>query len=106
MRTFGSVLSSAWVLAPKESPMKSYVVPILVLGLLLGAQGLAEDQPSTIITVDGERVVIARDVHGVPHLFAETNKALFTGFGYAVAEDRLWLPEPRSTELWKAVAIH
>ena len=70
--------------------MKTYVVPIVLLGLLLGAQGRAEDQPSTIITVDGEKVVIYRDEYGVPHVFAETNRALFAGFGYAVAEDRLW----------------
>jgi penicillin G amidase len=35
-------------------------------------------------------VVIFRDEYGVAHVFADTNKALFTGFGYAVAEDRLW----------------
>lgn len=70
--------------------MKSYAVPIVLLGLLFGAQGRTEDQPSTIITVDAEKVVIARDEYGVPHVFADTNKALFTGFGYAVAEDRLW----------------
>src|SRR6266542_3907374 len=70
--------------------MKPYLVSILLYGLLLGAHGGAEDQRSTVINVDGEKVVIARDEYGVPHVFADTNKALFTGYGYAVAEDRLW----------------
>jgi len=38
----------------------------------------------------GEEVVIGRDEYGVPQVFAETNKGLFTGYGYAVAQDRLW----------------
>src|SRR6266540_982723 len=67
--------------------MKPYLVSILLYGLLLGAHGGAEDQRSTVINVDGEKVVIARDEYGVPHVFADTNKALFTGYGYAVAED-------------------
>lgn len=70
--------------------MKARLLPILILGLLLIAHGRAADQGFTVIKVDGERVVIYRDDYGVPHVFADTNKALFTGFGYAVAEDRLW----------------
>src|SRR5262245_20784144 len=44
----------------------------------------------TQFTVDGDLVRIYRDDFGVPHVFAETNRALFAGFGYTVAEDRLW----------------
>jgi penicillin amidase len=79
-----------YLLATKESPMKARLVPILILGLLVVARGRAEDQQPTVINVDGERVAISRDEYGVPHVFADTNKALFTGYGYAVAEDRLW----------------
>jgi penicillin amidase len=33
---------------------------------------------------------ILRDDYGVPHVYAESREALSFGFGYAVAEDRLW----------------
>lgn len=42
------------------------------------------------LTVDKERVRIFRDAFGVPHVFASSDRGLFTGFGYVVAEDRLW----------------
>ena len=34
--------------------------------------------------------VIIRDCYGVPHIFADTKEDLSFGFGYAIAEDRLW----------------
>ena len=42
------------------------------------------------LPVDGDAVEIFRDEFGVPHIFAETDRGLFVGFGFAVAEDRLW----------------
>src|SRR5215468_3744943 len=50
----------------------------------------ADTDSCTALTVDTDQVKICRDTYGVPHIFAETNKALFQGFGYADAEDRLW----------------
>ncbi|MDQ3782742.1 MAG: penicillin acylase family protein, partial [Actinomycetota bacterium] len=38
-------------------------------------------------------VTIVRDSYGVPHLFADTEEALFHGLGYASAQDRLWQGE-------------
>ncbi|TNM37496.1 hypothetical protein FHP29_16910 [Nocardioides albidus] len=35
-------------------------------------------------------VVIKRDEHGVPHVYADDTRGLFHGFGYTVAEDRLY----------------
>jgi penicillin amidase len=43
-----------------------------------------------LLPVNGDAVEIFRDEFGVPHIFAETDRGLFVGFGYAVAEDRLW----------------
>jgi penicillin amidase len=40
--------------------------------------------------VDGVRATIARDTFGTPHVFAATDRALFVGYGWAVAEDRLF----------------
>jgi penicillin amidase len=45
-------------------------------------------------------VRIHRDEFGVPHIFAETNRGLFEGFGYAVAQDRLW-----QLELFRAASL-
>jgi acyl-homoserine lactone acylase PvdQ len=50
----------------------------------------ADDQSCTPLTVEGDEVNICRDDFGVPHIFAETNKGLFQGYGYAIAQDRLW----------------
>src|SRR5262252_4606754 len=44
----------------------------------------------TTLDVNGDIVTIVRDDFGVPHIFAKTNRALFQGYGYAVAQDRLW----------------
>jgi len=53
---------------------------------LLCACGTAPD--------DGQRTVtIKRDTWGVPHIYADTVRGLFYGYGYAVAEDRLFQME-------------
>ena len=36
------------------------------------------------------RVDILRDRWGVPHVYGDTDPALFFGFGFAMAQDRLW----------------
>src|SRR5262249_34937368 len=51
---------------------------------------IADRASLTKIDVNGDLVTIARDEFGVPHIFAKTNRGLFQGFGYAVAQDRLW----------------
>ncbi|HXG93326.1 MAG TPA: penicillin acylase family protein [Blastocatellia bacterium] len=45
------------------------------------------------ITVDGEEVTIIRDDFGVPHIFARTERGVYFGGGYAVAQDRLFQME-------------
>lgn len=35
-------------------------------------------------------VTISRDAHGIPHIFAKNDRDLFFGFGWAMAEDRLF----------------
>jgi penicillin amidase len=58
--------------------------------------GLGVSSPSaarasfTTLDVNGDVVTIVRDDFGVPHIFAKTNRGLFQGYGYAVAQDRLW----------------
>ena len=48
---------------------------------------------SSLLTVTHAAPVtieINRDAYGVPHVFADSNYALFYGYGYAVAQDRLF----------------
>ncbi|MGH2405948.1 MAG: penicillin acylase family protein [bacterium] len=48
-------------------------------------------QTSGTLEVAGpERIEILRDQLGIPHIFAPTDAALFFGFGFAMAQDRLW----------------
>lgn len=41
----------------------------------------------------GNSVTIKRDGYGIPHVYAETTYGLFYGYGYALAEDRLFQME-------------
>lgn len=59
------------------------------LGLALALVSGAHAEWSSL-DVAGETVRIYRDDFGRPHIFAATNRGLFTAYGYAVAEDRLW----------------
>lgn len=40
-----------------------------------------------------DRITIIRDAYGVPHVYAKTTQDLFTGYGYVIAEDRLFQME-------------
>ncbi len=40
-----------------------------------------------------DRITILRDSYGVPHVYADTTHDLFTGYGYVIAEDRLYQME-------------
>lgn len=57
----------------------------LLLPLVLGLSPLAANAASD--------VTILRDDWGVPHVYADDTYGLFAGFGYAVAEDRLFQME-------------
>lgn len=71
-------------------PSKSFQIPKMrraawCAGLIMaGLAGCATQAPPS-----GE-VTIKRDRHGVPHVYANDTYGLFRGFGYAVAEDRLY----------------
>ena len=67
----------------------SLVVVTSVLGGFPIAKGV-DTAAAFNLVVDGDEVKIIRDDFGVPLITAETDRGLFVGFGYAVAEDRLW----------------
>lgn len=64
------------------NPPRRAAAGALLAALLLA--GCATGTPPT-----GE-ATIKRDGHGVPHVYADSTYGLFYGFGYAVAEDRLY----------------
>jgi penicillin amidase len=54
---------------------------------------LRDKLPPTSATLTGEvsgSVEILRDSYGVPHVFADAERDLFYGLGFAMAQDRLW----------------
>lgn len=55
--------------------------------------GCAATPTSTTPTAPVGKVTIKRDAYGVPHVYASDVRGLFHGFGYAVAEDRLFQME-------------
>jgi penicillin amidase len=66
-----------------------------ILALRLGLLALALAPAAahagwSTIDVEGEQVHVFRDEFGRPHIFANSNRGLFTAYGYALAEDRLW----------------
>ncbi|HEU0006573.1 MAG TPA: penicillin acylase family protein [Terriglobia bacterium] len=68
--------------------MKSAAVALL---WIVGLAQIARSQQ--VLRLDGEEIRIDRDRFGVPHIFANSERALFYGNGYAVAQDRLWQME-------------
>jgi len=73
----------------------------LVAGALANALPLpvqAESPKASAAAVQG--ITIKRDGYGVPHIYADSTYALFYGYGYAIAQDRLFQMEmaKRSTQ--------
>jgi len=69
---------------------KKFRSAALALGLFFFALTPAAYAGWSSLDVAGESVDIYRDDYGRPHIFATTNRGLFTAYGYALAEDRLW----------------
>jgi len=68
--------------------MKKFAVVFLIItGLLITA-------PLTYASSGPEnQVVIKRDQYGVPHVYAQTTYGIFYGYGYSIAQDRLFQME-------------
>jgi len=62
----------------------SALITSLLVGCGSGSDGTASDSSA---------VTIKRDKYGVPHVYADSTRGVFYGFGYAVAEDRLFQME-------------
>ncbi|HEY3108571.1 MAG TPA: penicillin acylase family protein, partial [Chloroflexota bacterium] len=46
---------------------------------------------ATLTAEVASSVEVVRDAYGVPHVYAQTERDLFLGLGFAMAQDRLWL---------------
>ncbi|MEY5098048.1 MAG: hypothetical protein RJA36_767 [Pseudomonadota bacterium] len=70
----------------------------LALSLLAPLTAVAKEPPAK--SLRSGQVRILRDAHGMPHVYASTTSDLFYGYGYAVAQDRLFQMEMarRSTQ--------
>ena len=70
----------------------------IIMCMLLGVSGCAEKSASPELQPGQVRIV--RDNFGVPHIYAGSVRGLFYGYGYAVAQDRLFQLEMtrRSTQ--------
>ena len=71
------------------------VLAVVCVCAFVAASTAAEKKPKPefakeTLTVDGQTVTIVRDTYGVPHVFADSDEALYYGNGYAVAQDRLF----------------
>ena len=68
------------------------VLGALALGLVYNLLSGSLPDYSRDFTFEGlhGRVEIVRDNHAVPHIFAEHERDLYFGLGYAHAQDRLW----------------
>ena len=78
--------------------------PLLVRIVLALALSVTPFMPAAHAAASGNatahEVVIKRDEYGVPHIYANSVYRLFYGYGYAVAQDRLFQMEmaKRSTQ--------
>jgi penicillin G amidase len=89
-KRFLSVLSTSFIAAS--------LLAVPAPGMAMKAPAPQTDLPvqiesTKLLTHQGQEIKIVRDSFGVPHIYSETDTALFFGAGYATAEDRLWQAE-------------
>lgn len=76
--------------------INNYIIMIIVLALVLisvTASAFHQTSAQSIdVTIAGSNssVTIIRDSYGVPHVFSNSLEGLFYGYGYALAQDRLY----------------
>lgn len=81
--------------------MRKWLKRVLVLLVLLVVAGIggfyhlihrSDSAIDGTLVVEGvsQPVEIIRDIHGIPHIFAQNRVDLAFAFGYAEAQDRLW----------------
>ncbi|MFK8021158.1 MAG: penicillin acylase family protein [Pseudomonadales bacterium] len=76
------------------------IKPAFIFASVLLCSSCAVNQTNTASTSDTETLKIVRDHYGTAHVYADTTFDLFYGYGFAVAQDRLFQMEMarRSTQ--------
>ncbi|NOZ67340.1 MAG: penicillin amidase [Alphaproteobacteria bacterium] len=74
------------------------IYPVILLSMLLMASG--SFQAVSADSIANDKVTIKRDSFGTPHIYARNDYGVFYGYGYVLAEDRLYQLEmlKRSTQ--------
>ena len=75
-----------------------WLLVLIVLAVVVGLWRLRSETLAALPVLDGEihlaglsaPVTVRRDAHGVPHIEAANQDALFVAQGYVTAQDRLW----------------
>ena len=72
--------------------MKIFAMTCAIMALQ-GCTTLKQDNANGVKQIAIQEIKLYRDDYGTPHIFASSNKDLFIGYGYAVAQDRLFQME-------------
>ena len=70
--------------------MKSVISLVSLLVVAWASRDVPAAETASPLQALGGSVTIKRDHFGVPHIYADTVRRLFYGYGYAAAEDRLF----------------
>ncbi|PZU57959.1 MAG: hypothetical protein DI547_11060 [Sphingobium sp.] len=73
-------------------------------GLLLVAFAMTGTAGQAGGTAPGDAIRIERDHYGVPHIHADSQRALYYGLGYAIGQDRLFQLEMMRRSVWGEVS--
>ena len=79
----------------------TFALAATTIGCGSSGGGSSVDQPSQ---PEQKKLTIKRDSYGIPHVYADTVRGLFHGYGYAVAEDRLYQIEMAKRSSYGTVA--
>ena len=73
--------------------MKNVNILAVVMILTLAACQSPDNETKAEAQKEHATVEIIRDAYGTPHIFAQSNYGVYYGYGYSVAEDRLYQME-------------
>ncbi len=74
------------------------LIALIVLAAIAGAlfvrsvsqRGLPDYDATIALSGISQEVIVYRDFHGIPHVYAKTEEDLYRAVGYCMAQDRLW----------------
>ena len=71
-----------------------FIVLAIIVGTLfvraIARKGLPDYNATVLLSGVTDEVVVYRDAHGIPHVYAKNENDLYRAVGYCMAQDRLW----------------